>query len=320
MKAVFYNHYGLSEVLKVTEIPRPEPNEHQILVKVHATTLNRTDCATIKGPWINRLFTGLFKPSLSTTGTDFAGQVEQTGSQVHHFKIGDRVFGFDGFGLSSHAEYLVIHKNHHVMTIPDKIAYAQAAASIEGMHYAINVLNKVKFQAGQKVLLLGATGAIGSALLQLAKHHKAYVVATCRKQHIDAVKALGADRVMDFENEDWTKDQETYDYVFDAVGKSTFGHCKHLLYPKGIYISTELGPYCQNVFLALLTPLLGGKKVRFPIPFDIKASMLQIKSMLETGAFKPLIDKHYTLEEIQEVFDYVDGGRKVGNVILEPQI
>ncbi|NNC86286.1 MAG: NAD(P)-dependent alcohol dehydrogenase, partial [Bacteroidia bacterium] len=201
--------------------------------------------------------------------------------------------------------------------VPDNINYVQATASMEGAHYAINVLNKVNLQKGNKVLVYGATGAIGSAMVQLLKAQGIYVTAVCGTAHIDKVKALGADKVLDYQTSDFTADTEKYHCVFDAVGKSTFGICKKLLIPKGIYISSELGPYGQNIYYSLLTPLFGGKKVKFPLPLDIKKSISIIHPMLANGSFTPLIDKTYSIEQTKEAFSYALEGKKVGNIVIE---
>jgi len=317
MKAAIRTTYGPPETLSIQEVEKPVPRDNEILVRVHATTVNRTDCAVLTGkPFIMRLFTGLFKPTLPSTGTDFAGIVEAVGNNVQTFKPGDRICGFYDQGLGSHAEYLALPETKAIITIPENMAFEQAAASMEAAHYAINFLNKLELHAGQNVMVNGGTGAIGSALIQLIKNKGATVTATCRTEHMEQVRSLGAQTVVDYTREDFTQDKQLYDYVFDAVGKSTFGKCKRLLKPGGVYISSELGPGVQNPFLALLTPLFGGKKVIFPLPTDIKASLAYIREMWKTGGFTPLIDRRYPLEQITEAFNYVASGQKVGNVVL----
>lgn len=317
MKAAVRTQYGPPASLQILDLPKPIPRENDILVRVHASTVNRTDVAVLTGkPFIMRFFTGLVKPTLPSTGTDFAGVVEAVGTNVQTFKPGDRVCGFDDQGLGSHAQYLVVPHTKAIITLPDNITYEQAAASLEAAHYAINFLNKLPLQAGQTVMLNGGTGAIGSAMVQFLKNKGVAVTATCRTEHLELVRSLGAQKVIDYTREDFTQDERQYDFVLDAVGKSTFGKCKRLLKPGGIYISSELGPGAQNPFLALLTPLTGGKKVIFPLPTDIKASLAHIKSMWEQGAFSPLIDKRYPLEKIGEAFVYVASEQKVGNVVL----
>lgn len=318
MQAVYQTSYGQAESLNIKEIPIPVPKENEVLIKVFATTLNRTDCAIIQGrPFIMRLFTGLFKPSSPVPGTDFAGVIEKTGIAVKEYQIGDRVFGFCDTGLGCMAEYITINTNKPLSSIPESVKYEDAVACLEGVHYAINFINKVTFQPNQKVLVNGATGAIGSALVQLLKVHNLSVSATCDTRTIPLVKSLGADKVIDYTQTDFTKDGEQYDFIFDAVGKSTFGKCKPLLNKKGIYISSELGPGIQNPFLALITPLFGGKKVVFPIPSNIKTSIHYIKELIEQDKFKPVIDRVYDVKEIREAFTYVSGGKKTGNVIIQ---
>ncbi|MDF9800983.1 NADPH:quinone reductase-like Zn-dependent oxidoreductase [Catalinimonas alkaloidigena] len=319
MKASYHLKYGPPEVLSVREIEKPVPKDNELLIRVHAATVNRTDCGILgASPIVLRFITGLLKPKLPVTGSDFAGEVEAVGSKVSRFKIGDKVWGFNDQGISSHAEYMTIAEKQAILPLPTGFSYAQAAASVEGAHYAYNFINKVKLQAGQKAVVNGATGAIGSALLQLLKYHHIVVTAVCKSEHFETVKALGADKVIDYTQEDFTRDTNQYDYVMDAVGKSTFSKCKRLLKNKGIYISSELGPNNQNIFLPVITPLGGGKKVIFPFPISIEKSMDFISKLIEEGKFTPLIDERtFTLEEIREAFTYVGAGQKIGNVMLK---
>ncbi len=317
MKAAIRTQYGSPNVLSVQEVDQPQPNDNEILVRVQATTVNRTDCGILSGrPAVIRLFTGLMKPKLVTTGTDFAGEVQAVGNSVSRFKVGDKVWGFNDNGLPTHAEYLAIAEDQPIAIIPEEVTYEQAAASAEGAHYAYNFINKVDLQAGSKVMLNGATGAIGSAALQFLKYTEAYVTATANTKNIELIKSLGADRVINYEQEDFTQDDDQYDFVFDAVGKSTFGRCRSLLKLGGIYISSELGPGAQNPFLALVTPLMGGKKVKFPVPLNIPRSLNFISELLEANKFRPIIDRTYSLDQIQEAFRYVASGQKTGNVVI----
>ncbi|HMQ48968.1 MAG TPA: NAD(P)-dependent alcohol dehydrogenase [Saprospiraceae bacterium] len=318
MQAAYRKQYGPPAVLRVIEVPKPEPRADEILVKVHATTVNRTDCGILTAsPWVIRLFTGLSKPKKPTTGTDFAGVVEAVGAAVSTFQAGDRVFGFDDNGLSSHAEYLSISASKAIATMPDTCTFQQAAASLEGAHYAINFINKVSLKAGQKVMVYGATGAIGSAALQFLKHYGLTVTGVGNTKNLELLRSLGADKVIDYEQTDFTQDEERYPFIFDAVGKSSFGQCKPLLTPNGVYISSELGPGGENIYLPLLTKIRGGKRVKFPLPYDIKASLRFIKPLLESGQFQPVIDRSYPLKDIREAFEYVSSGQKTGNVLLE---
>ncbi|WPP51173.1 NAD(P)-dependent alcohol dehydrogenase [Catalinimonas niigatensis] len=317
MKASVYAQYGSPTVLRIKEVDKPVPKDKEVLIRVYATTVNRTDCAMLRAkPFIMRFLTGLFRPSNPILGTDFAGKVEALGKDVLSFKVGDRVFGFDDSGISSHAQYMTFSEDNALATIPSSLSYEHAAASIEGAHYAYNFINKVDILPGQKVLVNGATGAIGSAAVQLLKYYGAQVTAVGNTKNISLMKSLGADQVMDYTKEDFTQTTEKYHYIFDSVGKSTFARCKPLLEIGGVYISSELGPYIQNPFLALITPFFGNQKVVFPIPTDKKKSVLLIKKLSEEGKFKAVIDKKYPLEDIADAFRYVETGQKTGNVVI----
>jgi len=317
MKASVYTQYGESEVLNLKEVEKPIPKSNEVLVKVHAATVNRTDCAMLTAkPFIMRFSTGLFKPKRTILGTDFAGQIEAVGRDVKSFKAGDRVFGINDEGLSSHAEYLTIKQDAALSFIPDDISYKVAAASIEGAHYAYNIINKVKYMGHQKALVNGATGAIGSATVQLMKFYGSHVTAVCEGDKAELVKSMGADIIIDYTKENFTKSPEKYNYVFDAVGKSSFGKCKPILEPDGTYISTELGKGAQNVFLSLFTPFFSKKKVKFPMPYNKLRSVLLVKKLMEEKHFKPLIDREYPFEKIAEAFTYVLSGKKIGNVVI----
>jgi NADPH:quinone reductase-like Zn-dependent oxidoreductase len=316
MKAAYREHYG--DALTVREVAEPVARPNEILIKVHATTVNRTDCAVMTGkPFIMRFFTGLMKPTSPIPGTDFAGEVVAVGDKVSLFKKGQRVFGFNDQGLASQAEYVAVSETQAIAEIPQNVSYPQAAASLEAAHYAFNFLNKMKLAAGQQVLVNGATGGIGSAMVQFLRHAGVRVTATANTKNLTLVQKLGAEKIINFENEDFTRIEDRFDCVFDAVGKSTFGKCRHLLKPKGVYISSELGPWLQNPLLALITPLLPGKTVKFPLPLDIKSSIKFISELLILGAFKPVIDRTYPLEQIGEAYVYVDSGAKTGNVVVE---
>jgi len=316
MKAAIRKKYGPPEILEVKVIGKPTPKDHELLVRVYAATVNRTDCGGLSGkPYIYRFFTGWPKPRLASTGTDFAGQVEAVGKNVTAFKPGDRVWGFNDNILGSHAQYIVISENNNILIIPENISYEQAAASAEGTHYAINFINKTTLKAGDNVMVYGATGAIGSAMVQLLKYYSTTVTAVCNTKNVALIKSLGADTIVDYETDDFRVDQQKYHFIFDAVGKSSFGICKPLLHKGGVYISSELGPGNENLYLPLTTRF-SDKRVIFPFPSDIKNSLKLIRNLLETGLFKPVIDRRYPLEQIQEAFYYVNSGQKTGNVAL----
>ena len=317
MKAAIRRRYGSIDSIELQDLEKPVPGDKQVLIKIGASTVNRTDCAILTGkPYIMRLFTGILKPKLPITGTDFAGIIIETGKNAKSFKSGDRVFGFNDLGLSSHAEYMVLSEDAPMALMPANFTFEQAAASMEGAHYAVNFLNKVNLKEGSSVLLNGATGAIGSALLQMLKDAHVYVTAVCSTKDMPLIKSLGADKIFDYMREDFTKDGESYDFVFDAVGKSTFAKCRPLLKQGGVYISSEPGPMGQNPLLALITKVSGNKKVIFPVPSDIKSSIRFIKKLLEKDSFRPLIDRQYPLSQIREAYRYAASGEKVGNVVI----
>ncbi|MDH3760350.1 MAG: NAD(P)-dependent alcohol dehydrogenase [Gammaproteobacteria bacterium] len=320
MRAAVHTRYGPPEFLQITEIEQPVPNEREVLIKVHATTVNRTDCATIRAkPFFMRIITGLFKPVKQISGTEFAGEVIKKGENVSALKVGDKVFGFDDQGSQAHAQFLAIEEDK-ALAIPGDITYIQAAASSEGAHYALNFINKVDLRKGQRVLVNGATGAIGSAAVQLLKYFGADITAVCATQNIELVKSLGANRVIDYTRENFLKENQKYDFVFDTVGKSSFLKCKNLLLPGGVYISSDLGFLAQNLVLPLITPVIKpaieNKKTVFPNPTDIRRTLLLIKRLMERGKFRAVIDKEYRLEQIVEAFKYVDTGQKIGNVVI----
>ncbi|PHN06007.1 NAD(P)-dependent alcohol dehydrogenase [Flavilitoribacter nigricans] len=317
MHAILHPRYGSPDVLIYQEVARPVPKENEVLIRVHAATVNRTDCGILRAePFVLRLITGLSRPKLLATGTDFAGEIEAVGAGVKDFAVGDRVFGFDDSGLNSHAEYLTFPADKGIGLMPENTSYEDAVACLEGAHYARNFINKIDLRPENKVLVNGASGAIGSAALQMVKSRGAYATAVCNTKNVELMRSLGADRVIDYEQEDFTRDPEQYHFVFDAVGKSSFNRCKPVLLPGGTYISSELGWMAQNIFYALSTPVLGGKKVIFPVPSDIQATIREVRSLTEAGKFKPVIDRTYPLEATAEAFRYVESGQKTGNVVL----
>jgi NADPH:quinone reductase-like Zn-dependent oxidoreductase len=317
MKAAVHTRYGPPEVVRVAEVEKPAAKGNEVLVRVHATTVNRTDCGLRAAkPFIVRFFTGLSRPRVTVLGNEFAGEVEAVGPGVTSFEVGDRVFGYNGSSFGAHAEYMVMPEDGLLATMPASLTYEEAAPSTEGSHYALSLIRNAKIQKGQDVLVNGSTGAIGSAAVQLLKHLGATVTAVCDSERLELVRDLGADRVIDYTAEDFTKDDQRYDVVLDAVGKSSFGRCKRLLKPGGIYLSTDLGPLSQNPILALVTPLFGGKKVMFPIPKDEPEMVRYFKALIESGAFRPLIDRRYRLDDIVEAYRYVETGQKIGNVVI----
>jgi len=279
--------------------------------------VNRTDCACRAArPFFMRLFTGPVRPRATVLGNEFAGVVEAVGSGVTAFELGDRVFGYNEGPFGAHAEYLSIPADGSLATMPANVTYAQAAASTEGSHYALAQIRGAKIQSGQDVLVNGATGAIGSAAVQLLKRLGAGVTAVCDTDNVELVRGLGAERVIDYTTQDFTRDDQRYDVVLDSVGKSSFGQCKRLLKPGGIYISSELGPLAQNPLLAVIAPLHSGKKVLFPIPKHDQQMIGYLRELLESGNFTPVIDRTYPLDQIVEAYRYVETGQKTGNVVI----
>ena len=317
MQAAVQTRYGSPDVVRVVEVDKPTIGDAEVLVQVHATTVNRTDCACRAAkPFFMRLFTGLIKPRATVLGNEFAGMVTEVGSGVSAFSVGDQVFGYNEGPFGAHAQYLAVPADGSLTTMPANLSYVEAAPSTEGSHYALAHIKGAKITAGQDVLVYGATGAIGSAAVQLLKSLGVTVTAVCATANLDLVKGLGADRVIDYTTTDFTKDDQTYDVVLDSVGKSSFGQCRPLLKPAGIYISSELGPYAQNPFLALLAPLQRGQKVMFPIPKHDQQMIRYFRDLIGSGQFKPVIDRTYPLDRIVDAYRYVETGQKVGNVVI----
>ena len=243
-------------------------------------------------------------------------KLNQSAKISSHFKIVTPVFGFSGINFGAHAESMTMAEQGMLTIMPANMTYEEVAPSTEGAHYALNNIRKAKVRNGQKVLIYGASGAIGTAAVQLAKYYGAKVTAVCNTQNVEIVKYLGADKVIDYTKQDFTKSGQDYNFVFDAVGKSSFGVCKKLLKPGGIYCSTDLGFLYQNPILTLSTSIFGSRKVIFPIPKDSKEDILFFKELIEAGKYRPIIDRCYPLEMISEAYKYVDRGQKTGNVVI----
>jgi len=318
MKAAVNDRYGPPDLVRIAEVAKPTANDHELLVKVQATTVNRTDCG-FRGakPFFTRFFTGLRRPRVRVQGGEFAGEVEAVGREVTSFAVGDRVFGFTGDRFGAHAEYLTIPQDGSLATIPAAMTYEQAAPGTEGAIYALSLIRTAKIRRGQVVLVNGATGAVGSAAVQLLRVLGARVTATCDTRHMELVRGLGADRVVDYTAEDFTKDAQAYDVVLDAVGKSSFLRCRRLLKPRGSYLWSDLGPRWQNPFLAVVTPLFGRRKSLFRPPKHDQGTVRYLREPLESGAFRPLIDRRYPLDRIVEAYRYVETGQKIGSVVLD---
>lgn len=320
MRALRYTKYGSPDVLHIEETEKPRPAQGEVLIRVCATSVNRTDNATIKAiPFFARIITGLIRPRWPIPGSEFSGVIEAVGSGVISRKIGESVYGFDYQGAQSHAEYVTIAEQN-ITTIPDNISFKQAAVCSEGAHYAHNFLNKVDIQAGQNILVNGATGAIGSAAVQLLTHFGVNVTAVCGDSSVELVKSLGARRIIDYTQLDFTKEEQQYHHIFDTVGKSSYFKCRRLILPGGSYISSDLGYLWQNLVLppltAALSPLLGNTKTVFPTPSNIPGSLTLIRQLMESGEFVPLIDREYAFDRIVDAYRYVEKGHKKGNVAI----
>ena len=324
MKAIVYTKYGPPEVLHLKEVDKPTPLDNEVLIKIHATTVNRTDCGFRKAEYfIIRFFGGFFKPKKNILGSELAGEIEAVGKDVKTFKPGDQVFGLSTYKFGTHAEYICMSEKASIAIKPINMSYEEAAAVCDGAFLAINYIRKIDFKNSPKILINGASGSIGSACVQLAKYFGAEITAVCNTKNLELVKSLGAGEVIDYTKENFTKNGQLYDVVLDSVGKSSFFKCRKILKPGGTYFSTELGFLSQNIFLALLTPIFSnlpgrsaGKKVKFPIPKDSKEDIVFFKELIEAGNYKAVIDKRYTLEQIIEAYRYVETGQKTGNVVI----
>jgi NADPH:quinone reductase-like Zn-dependent oxidoreductase len=314
MRAVVHDRYGAPDVLRLEEVDRPEPADDQVLVKVHATTVNRTDCGLRKAdPFFMRVFMGLRRPKQRILGSELAGEVEAVGAAVREFKVGDEVFGLRS---GAHAEYVCVRERGALAHKPAGMTFAEAASICDGASIAQACLRKADLRKGRSILIYGASGSIGTAAVQLARHFDADVTAVCNTKNLEFVASLGADSVIDYTQEDFTKNGKTYDVVFDAVGKHSFRRCRRSLKPGGIYIETDLGFMWHVPFLALLTRGIGAKRVTLPVPKYTKQEVLFVKELIEAGEYRAVIDRSYPLEDVVEATRYVETGQKTGNVVL----
>lgn len=323
MRAVVHDEYGPPSVLRVADVPRPTPAAGEVLVRVHATTVNRTDCGFRKPePFFVRAFSGLRRPKRPILGTEFAGVVEATGASVTQLPVGERVFGVNADRFGAHAEYVCVKEDGPIASMPAGMPFDEAAAVGDGAILALAYLRKANVGPGSRVMVYGASGSIGTAAVQLAKHLGADVTAVCDTVHLDVVRSLEPDAVIDYTIEDFARPVppgERYDVVFDAVGKISLGRCRAVLKDGGIYASTDFGPRAQNPFLALATAPLGRtkvKRVQFPLPKYTQADMRYLRDLVEAGQYRPVIDRRYPLEEVVAATEYVETEQKTGNVVL----
>ncbi len=314
MRAVVYDRYGPPDVLRVADVERPVPAADDVLVRIHASTVTRTDCGFRSAEFfVSRFFTGLHRPKRKILGLEFAGEVEAVGAAVTEFDVGDRVFGV---GAGAHAEFVCVRESGALAHMPAGTTFEEAAAVCDGASLALACLRKAGDLDGRSVLVYGASGSVGTAGVQLAKHFGAHVTAVCDTKHVELVRSLGADEVIDYMHEDFTRNGETYDVIFDAVGKESFRRCRHSLKPGGTFVDTDPGFLWQIPVLALLTRWIGDKRVALGITRYAKRDVVLIKELIEAGTYRAVIDRRYPLDEIVEAHSYVETGQKTGNVVL----
>jgi len=321
MKAIIITKYGSPEVLQVQEVAKPIPKENEVLIKIHATTVTTSGSFMRRGvPLFARLFTGLTKPNVSIPGTDLAGEIEAVGKDVKQFKPGDAIFAATDTNFGAYAEYTCLPEDGAIALKPANMNYEEATSICEGALTALPFLrDEGNIQSGQKILVNGASGAIGTFAVQLAKHYGAEVTGVCSTTNVEMVKSLGADRVIDYKKEDFTNSSETYDIIFDTVGKSSFSQCKNVLKPGGRYLSPV---FSSGILLQMLaTSIIGNKKVKFAATGlrskeDKVKDMNFLKELIEAGHLKSVIDRRYPMEQIVEATRYVDAGHKKGNVVI----
>ena len=310
MKAVVHDTYGPPEILRIADVERPVPTAEEVLVRVHATTVNRTDCGWRSGsPFFARYFTGIRRPKWRTLGMEFAGEIEAVGSEVTEFAVGDRVFGVKGYGAN--AEFVSVRAGGAIAHMSTGMSFDEAAAICDGACIALSCFRNVDLGKGRSVVVYGASGSVGTAAVQLAKHFGAHVTAVCNGKNVELVRSLGADEVIDYEREDFTKNGKTYDVIFDAVGKHSYRRCRRSLKPEGRYIETDLG-FLWHVPLLALT----NKRVTLGIAKYRKDDVRLLKELVEAGEYRAVIDRTYPLDEVVEATRYVETGQKTGNVVL----
>jgi NADPH:quinone reductase-like Zn-dependent oxidoreductase len=318
MKAVISDRYGPPDILRIEEVERPVPKEGELLVKIHASTVNRSDAHTRAGtPFVSRLFHGLRRPNRRIPGSEFAGEVAEVGAVVTEFKVGDRVFGVYPFfevREGAHAEFMCIPERAPVVQMPEGMRFDEAAAVPDGAILALGCLRRVGLRKGQRILIYGASGSIGTAAVQWARYFEAHVTAVCNTKNLELVRSLGADEMIDYARQDFTKNGERYDVIFDAVGKHSFWRSRHSLRSGGKYIPTDR---FVNLLWAAWTWKIGNASVVLDIPPHYrKRDLLFLRELLEAGKYRPVIDRRYPLEDVVEATKYVETAQKTGNVVL----
>jgi NADPH:quinone reductase-like Zn-dependent oxidoreductase len=318
MKAVVYDRYGPPEVLRIVDVPKPVPADDEILVRIRAAGVTRSDAHLRAGdPFISRFQSGLRRPKRTILGHELAGEIEAIGAAVTEFAVGDRVFGalpYLALRTGAHAEYICVPERFPLAHMPDGMSFEDAGAIGDGALLTLNCLRPAQPLERKRILVYGASGSIGTAGVQLAKHFGAHVTAVCNTKNVELVRSLGANEVIDYLEKDFTKSGETYDVIFDAVGKHSFRRCKRSLKPGGLYLPTD---GLRNVLLWLLHKKVGDRKVVFELPPRmLKEDIVLLKRLLEAGEYRPVIDRAFPLEDAVEAHRYVDTRQKVGNVVL----
>ena len=323
MKAIVYTRYGPPDVLQVKEVEKPIPKDDEILVRIHATTVTAGDVTlrSLKVPsflfWVlARINYGLTGPRKTVLGSDLAGEIEAVGRDVKHFRKGDQIFGTTTIDvLGAHAEYTCVPEEGVVAIKPANITYEEAAAVSHGALTALFFLrDKGHIQPGHQVLINGASGGVGTFAVQLAKAFGAQVTGVCSTANLELVKSLGADKIIDYTKEDFTQSNETYDIIFDTVGKSSFSRCKSSLKPEGVFLAPVWG--LKELVQMLWTSIASSKKVVIGVTVDRKQDLILLKELIEAGKIKSVIDRRYSLEQIAEAHRYVDQGHKKGHVAI----
>jgi NADPH:quinone reductase-like Zn-dependent oxidoreductase len=318
MRAVVQDRYGPPEVLRIDEVERPVPKEDEVLIRVRATTVTQTDThARAARPFFWRFIAGLRRPKWRTLGVEFAGVVEAVGAAVSEFNVGDEVFGGPSTWFGTHAEFICIRESAPLAHMPAGMSFDEAAAVCDGAIQALGALRTADVQEGQRIVIYGASGSLGTAAVQLAKHLGAHVTAVCGTKSIELVRSLGADEVVDYQEVDFTKNGRAYDAIIDAVGKYSFLRGRRSLKRGGVYIATDLGPFMlETLVMGIATRWIGSRRARFAGGRRNKPDVVFLKALIEAGAFRAVIDRRYPLEQVAEAHRYVETWQKVGNVVL----
>jgi NADPH:quinone reductase-like Zn-dependent oxidoreductase len=315
VKAVVYDRYGPPDVLRLEEVARPAPKPDEVLIRVHATTMNRTDCGLRAGePFVSRVISGFPRPRWKILGTELAGTVEAAGAAVTEFAPGDEVFGVNAWRFGAHAEFVCMRERGPLGPKPAGLSFEEAAAVCDGAVLALGCLRAASVRQGQSILVYGASGSIGTAAVQLASCLGTDVTAVCSTENVELVRSLGADHVIDYTRADFTHNGETYDVVFDAVGMQSFGRCRDSIRPGGAYLATD---HLHNLALVLWTSMIGSRKVLFPIPPKYtKEDVLYLSQLIGEGRYRAVVDRRYPLDDVVDAAAYVETKQKTGNVVL----